>query len=306
MSAKKRSPDDSSSATRSATSGPVRRWLLVTTVILLAGGGGAYAIWNQVRDHVLAGAEYQLDPEKIVVSPQPEWIRSDVRAEVLEQANFDGKLSLLDPELTLRLASAFATHPWVAHVERVSKRFPAGVEVVLSYRKPVAMVEVRGGALPVDFEGVVLPSGDFTAEEAEHYPRIDEIHTAPGGEVGSRWGDVAVVGAAQIAAVLATDWQTLGLARIVPAGRRPARSGYEYEYTLFTKAGTRVDWGRAPGTDSPGETSAADKLARLREYVAQNNSLDGTGGPQRMRFLDSGQLSVERRTPVKSLPKAEQ
>jgi hypothetical protein len=302
MSAKKRTLEDTSAASGTL---PGRRWLVVTTSILLAGGGATYAIWNQVRDHVLAGAEYQLEPQKIIVSPPPAWIRSDVRAEVLRQANFDGKLSLVDPELTVRLASVFATHPWVAHVERVSKRFPAGVEVVLSYRKPVAMVQVRGGALPVDVEGVVLPSGDFTSEEAEHYPRIDEIHTAPGGEVGARWSDVAVVGAAQIAAVLAADWQSLGLARIVPAGRKPARSGYEYEYALFTSAGTRIDWGRAPGTDSPGETAAADKVARLRDYIARHGSLDGSEGPQRLRFLDTGHLAAERRAPVKALPKAE-
>src|SRR4029079_16323895 len=102
----------------------------------------------------------------------PAWIRTDIKNEVLREASFTGPLSLLDGELTIRVASAFATHPWIASVQRVSKHFPSGLDVEVAYRRPVAMVEVTDGALPVDAEGVVLPTTDFKPGEADRYPRI--------------------------------------------------------------------------------------------------------------------------------------
>ncbi len=218
---------------------------------MLVVGGGSYFVWTQVRAHVLSAAEYQLDPAKIVLSPTPPWIHSDIKAEVLRDARFNGPMSLLDGDLTVRMAAAFAANPWVARVERVSKRFPAGLEVSAVYRRPVALVEIDDGkaALPVDSEGVVLPTQDFSAADAEKYLHIAEIHTTPTGPVGSRWGDPAVTGAAQVAAALDDEWQALGIVQIVPAGQKPARSGVEYIFDLVTRGGTHVRWGaRRPPT----------------------------------------------------------
>jgi hypothetical protein len=35
-----------------------------------------------------------------------------------------------------------------------------------------------------------------------------------------------------------------------------------------------VRWGHAPGREAPGEASAAEKVARLQQYVSQNGRLD--------------------------------
>ncbi len=302
MSAKKKSSESPDAAVQRVQR--PRRWPWVMAILVGLTATGAVVVWRHVRQHVLSSGEYQVDPEKIEITTPPPWIRSNVKAEAVHDASLSGPLSLLDGHLTVRMASAFAAHPWVAHVERVSKRYPSSVEVVLSYRKPVAMVEVQGGALPVDVDGVVLPSADFAPEEAQRYPRIDEIHTAPAGLVGTRWSDPAVVGGVRIAAVLGGDWQRLGLARIVPGERKPARSGFEYEYVLYTRGGTRIDWGRAPSADAQGEVPPGAKVSRLREYAAKNGSLDGSDGPQRLRFGEGGQLHVERLAPVKPLPKS--
>ena len=270
-------PDDDNRAAPAAKGG--RHSLVIAAILLAVTGGGSYAVWQQVRGHVIGGEEYRIDPDKIVISPPPAWIRSDVKAEVIRDATFAAPLSLLDGDLTVRMATAFAAHPWVAHVERVSKHYPAGLDVVLTYREPVAMVEVEEGtaALPVDAEGVVLPTDDFAPADAEAYPRIGEIHTAPSGPVGSNWGDARVIGAAQIAAALAGDWQALGVVRIVPGGQRPGRTGVEYVFDLVTAAGTQIRWGRAPGSDLSGELPAAEKILQLKRYAAQNNnSLEAT------------------------------
>jgi hypothetical protein len=277
--------------------------------------GACYFVWRHVRAHVLAGAEYQVRPENIrLTPPPPEWIRADVKSQVLRDLTRAGPLSLLDDDLTVRLAGAFSAHPWIARVERVSKHFPSGVEVVVGYRVPVAMVEVENGqaVLPVDEQGVVLPTRDdagqpaFTSDEAQRYPRIAEIHTMPAGPVGARWGDAGVVGGAQIAAALGRDWHTLKLARIIPWERKPGRSGVEYTFVLETNSGSRVFWGRAPGTEVPGEVPPAAKIAQLRRYAAQNGgTLDGPDGPQQIEIDAHGALLQRARPVVTPLPSNE-
>ncbi len=306
MNAKKRQADDSSVAVADKPARRAGGHRMVGAAILLAAlAGGSYAVWQQVRGHVMAGEEYQIDPARVTITPPPAWIHADVKSEVLREATFEGPLSLLDGDLTVRMASAFSAHPWVAHVERVSKHFPAGLDVVLSYRKPVAMVEVEGGAgaLPVDGDGVVLPTQDFSPADADAYPRIGEIHTTPAGDVGTPWGDECVVGAAQIAAALANDWKTLGVFRIVPAGQKSGRSGVEPVFSLMTHSGAKIGWGRAPATSMPGEVPAVEKIAQLKCYAAQNNgSLELPGG-EHLEIRADGALLSRPRPEVKPLPK---
>jgi hypothetical protein len=279
------------------------RWLAIAGAIVLVTAGVSYGVWKQVRSHVLASEQYQVIPAEIAITPPPPWIRSDIKSEVVREASFDGPLSLLDTKLTVRVASAFAAHPWIAHVERVSKHFPSGLEVEVAYRRPVAVVEVPDGALPVDVEGVVLPTADFRPGEADRYPRIGEIHTAPAGLVGSTWGDTAVSGAAQVAAAFGEDWRGLGLFRITPAGRRPGgRGGVEHAFAVFTRGGTRIDWGLAPGTSAAGEPPATEKIAQLKKYAAAHGSLDGQS-PQQLRFTANGQLEAIPKAPVPPLSK---
>ncbi len=81
----------------------------------------------------------------------------------------------------------------------------------------------------------------------------------------------------------------------MPVERKPAKTGVEYTYAVITKSGTTVFWGRAPGTDLPGEVPAAEKVAQLRRYAAQNNgTLDGPDGPQQIEIDSRGALSAPR------------
>jgi hypothetical protein len=291
-----------------------RRFLAAAGIAAALVSGACYAVWHHVRSHVLADSQYQVHPEHISVTPLPEWIRGDIKAEILRDLNRNGPLSLLDEDLTVRLAGAFAAHPWIARVDRVSKHFPSGVDVVVAYRVPVAMVEVHEGQalLPVDIQGVVLPTREasgqqnFTPDEAERYPRIGEIHTMPSGPVGTRWGDAAVLGGAQIAAALGDDWNALKLARITPWERKPARSGVEYTYVLATRSGTKVFWGRAPGTETAGEVPPSEKISQLKLYASQHGgSLDGEDGPQQIEIGAGGGLFQKARPVVTPLPPSE-
>jgi hypothetical protein len=317
VSAKKNSTTEGGVAVVGRKSGSKsgRRYWIAAGIVAALIGGACYAVWNHVSRHVLADAQYQVHPEHINVTPLPPWIRGDIKAEIIRDASRAAPLSLLDDDLTVRLAGAFAAHPWIARVDRVSKHFPSGVDVVVAYRVPVAMVEVQDGqaVLPVDVEGVVLPTREasgkqnFTPEEAERFPRIAEIHTMPAGPVGTHWGDAAVLGGAQIAAAIAQDWEKLKLARIIPWERKPARSGVEYTYALVTHSGTTVHWGRAPGTEMTGETPAAVKVSQLKTYLAQNGgTLDGPDGPQEIEIGTGGGLFRKARPTVTPLPPGQQ
>jgi hypothetical protein len=154
------------------------------------------------------------------------------------------------------------------------------VVVELAYRRPVAMVEVtmndRPGLLPVDVNGVLLPPGDFSAEQARDYLRVSLADATPAGPVGTPWGDPRVDGAARIAAVLQEHWKQLGLYRVAVehAESLPAASA-EAVFVLSTRRGAQIVWGAAPLANSSADVKAAlVKVERLVAYVEQHGPLD--------------------------------
>jgi len=239
-----------------------------------------YVVWREVRANVLSSPDYFVGPQDVEITPPPEWIRSDIRADVFRSAALNSRLSITDDTLVDRIRGAFSLHPWIAKVRRVSKHHPAKVRVELEYRRPVLMVEAPGELLPVDAQGIVLPRGDFSPVEKSRFPKLTGVNTGPLGAAGECWGDARVVGAAEIAAAIGPLWQELKLAEIVPAFVSGAPE--DYVYMLRTRSGTRVVWGRAPSSKMPGEMPAADKIARLKQYVAAHGTLEGRNGPQEL------------------------
>ena len=256
---------------------------LTAAAILLGGFFGTwYYVWAGVRGHVLASPDYVLTAKSIEITPLPPWIHSDVREEVFGAAQFGGPLSILDDNLTERLASAFSLHPWVAKVRRVAKKYPAKVEVDIEYRQPVLMVDTPNGLLPVDAQGVLLPGGDFSPVEQSRYPRLVGVETQPMGTLGERWGDPRVLGAAQIAAAVGGNWSPWRLDRIVPSVKPASNAAEDYVYMLVARSGTQIYWGRAPHTNVAGELPPTEKVARLTQYIATNGTFDGRDGPQQL------------------------
>ena len=245
--------------------------------------GAWYLVWRQVRHNVLSSNSYLLATEDVRITALPDWIHSDIRSEVFNSASLDGSLSIMDDDLAQRVANAFSLHPWIARVVRVTKSHPARVEVELIYRRPVCMVEVPNGLFPVDEHGVLLPVDDFSPVEASRYPQLVGIDTAPLGTIGESWGDGRVLGAAEIAAALGPAWHEFKLRQMVAS---PTGIAEEHIYTLITRGGTRVRWGLPPGTKAPGELPPAEKLARLRNYMEKNGTLEGRDGPQELDLHD--------------------
>jgi hypothetical protein len=95
-----------------------------------------------------------------------------------------------------------------------------------------------------------------------------------------------VVGGAEIAAALGPACESLKIQKIAPLPADPAAnvmggSGINYRepfFALITRAGTRILWGYAPGAKMLGELPAAEKVARLQQYAAEHDALDGPKG----------------------------
>jgi hypothetical protein len=237
--------------------------------------------WQRFGRTVVARPVYRIAAENIEITPPPPWIRTSIREEVVRDGALTD-LTIFDRDVTIRVYQAFELHPWVAKVLRVSKQPPARLTVDLEYRRPVAWVEVagsrpgdEGGVIPVDEEGHVLPSRDFTPEDLVNYPRISIPDLRPYGLAGSAWGDGRVVGAARIAAALPENWQSLRLYRIQLANRGDwSRSQAGPIYELETAGGQRIAWGNPPGAELPQEPSAEAKVQRLLQLAEPSGTLE--------------------------------
>jgi hypothetical protein len=232
---------------------------------------GGLALWSRVSDDVRSDRGYVLEPAAIELTGVAPWVRTDLKGEALRNASLDGRLPLDDPELPRRLARAFDMHPWVRRVVQVDLDHPARAVVEVVCREPVAMVSVTGGLLAVDAEGVVLPSSDFTPEDAARYPRIVGVGTSPQGPEGSPWGDPVVEEAAALAVSIGPDWSDLNLLECRAGDEQGRRV-----WVLADDAGRAIRFGSAPGREVAGEPSAAAKVARLQALGEIEGMIDLT------------------------------
>ena len=226
-------------------------------------------LWSRVSDDVRSDHGYVLEPAAIELTGVAPWVRTDLKGEALRNASLDGRLPLDDPELPRRLARAFDMHPWVRRVVRVDLDHPAKALVEVVCREPVAMVSVTGGLLAVDAEGVVLPSADFTAEDAARYPRIVGVGTSPQGPEGSPWGDPVVEEAAALAVAIGPEWSDLNLLECRATDEQGKRV-----WVLADDAGGTIRFGSAPGREVAGEPLAAAKIARLQSLGEVKETID--------------------------------
>ena len=254
-------------------------WFLTSTTLMLAAITlGCLYLWNQYSEAILSQPEFKLTSEKLQVTATPEWIKSDVKADAIIRGRLLGA-NIMDPEISLRINRAFRSNPWVRDVPLVnpSGARGRGVIVELEWRRPVAFVIVDArnygqdyaeGLFPVDEEGVLLPQ-EIPSDKANEYPKIGGISTEPNGrKAGLPWGDSRVTEAAEIAVLLEDMWHDLGLKRIdVPTIEEKKTKQAFYRLVLLNNESTV--WGSAPGKEIRDESSAAEKVARLRQLLKE-------------------------------------
>ena len=251
---------------------------LISVLAVFAGLGTLG--WYFVKDKIRSKQEYRLSADKVVVSQPPDWIPDQFVEDVLRSSGLNQSGSLLDKALPQKLAEAFSAYPWVERVEQVVLRYPAGANVELVYRVPVALVEVpQRRVLPVDRSGIVLPP-DYLSEANFDWKSkcwiVQGIQSMPLGSFGTPWGDPLVHTAAQLAATLTDDSDntavSLKLARIIIATTETIPSGTRIVCRLKTAAGREIHWGTFV-SDDPTFESKKKKLWDLHERFGSLDSV---------------------------------
>ncbi len=253
-------------------------------LMLLACAAGAAVLtpWllRQLPD-LSTRPEYRLPFTAIELSPPPgDVVPADLVAQIQRQRDFSATVSILDRSLAQKLAGAFRQHPWIDSVREVRLTYPPRIVVEVTYRRPVGLVQSKSGLYPIDAEGVLLPPSDFKTEDVTRYPQIRNVRSVPGGAAGTAWGDPVVFAAARLADVLERDWAGLQLEAIVAP--KPAQAGVnpaDLMFELTAQGGSKIVWGRAPGSGHPGELTATQKIARLRKYLEEFGGFAQPRGP---------------------------
>lgn len=254
------------------------------TLMLLACAAGSAVLtpWllRQLPD-LKSRPEYRLAFQDIELVPAPQGaVPNDLLRQIQRQRDFPDDVSILDRTLPKRLAAAFREHPWVESVREVRLTHPPRIVVHVVYRRPVALVTTSAGLYPIDPEGVLLPPSDFSSQDCERYPVVKNIRSVPAGAAGTSWGDPVVFASARLADTLHNDWPELQLAAIIAP--KPAKAGMDPADLIFelsAKGGSKIIWGRAPGSGHPGELSAAQKIGRLHKYLREFGGFDQPRGP---------------------------
>jgi hypothetical protein len=255
---------------------PKRLLLLALIPTVAAVSPALYRAWPDLNESPV----YRLKASEIRITPPPRPVPANLVERAVGTAGLEAELSVLDQTLLPRLAEAFAKEPWVRQVIQLRKGLPAHVEIELEYRRPVAMIDVKQGVYPIDEEGVLLPPADFSAAESRRYPLVTGVRSLPAGPPGTPWDDATVLGAAKIAAALAAHWDELDLTSIqAPPLATASVEAEDLTFELHTRGGSKIIWGRPPGTGHPGELTADQKIGRLKRYVADFGPLGAPGPP---------------------------
>lgn len=224
--------------------------------------------------------EYHLPTEEIVMTPPAGWVPKDLLQQVIERSELPQTVSILDSDVIRQIAEAFGQHPWVDEVVEVRKSMPGRIDVELKYRQSVAMVEVPGWMYPVTADGLLLPPKDFSGRDVKFFPIIQNVQSRPQGPAGTPWGDPALVGAARLASVLAPQWRKFDLVAIRISPRvEENRSSDDPIFELSTSGGSRIIWGRMPGSTYPGELSTQQKVGKLEKYLTDFGTFEKPNGP---------------------------
>ncbi len=242
--------------------------LLVLALVFLLG------LAHQVRSRARAGpphAEAWVDPAAARVVAVPAWV---------DPRWLDHLGLLLERQAPIPVAAAgelealcaeLAALSFVERIERCELSAARGLELELSLREPVACIPVRGEFALVDEDGVVL-EGRWPKP-----PRLGRAWLPVLGPLAdplfarARTGDWLVepehTDALDVALSLAEhldEEQRADLGRVVIDARAGRRSAVQEPGVRLELEGARVAlFGRAPGTDEPGELAATSKWCAL-------------------------------------------
>jgi len=237
-------------------------------VILGGAGCGLVYLWQESE----AGAAYRIRPA-VEVSQRP-----GVRPEAVREfqrlgAQAVGR-SLLDPMLLRDLREKYRRSPWVREICTMRRVFPNQLCVEFIPREPAAQILKNGYYWMVDSGGVLLPMEGVREARAGLAVIRGELDNRPqdgqGCNDGGVQGALAALEAIRSPAVatsLPVTEVVISKPEYLDRLSQPNRSRPRLE--IMTSSGLTILWGTA-GDDFPGELKDGEKVALLRQLLAEN------------------------------------
>jgi hypothetical protein len=250
-------------------------WILGATAALMV---ASQFYWDRLQlSVVVPDKEFLISEETIKINQPETWIGHSPEA-LIKTEFLSRPRSLLEPNLVGELAGYLKSWPFVESIESIVKS-KQGVNVKLTYRQPVAIVEWKTAQQVnrryVDRSGQVLPLAFNLPQEASNQLAIINVPDPKTSNLidWSIWPDSRIVDAAKIAQAIGSELQTLGFRRIVTF-RHGRQSNEPFE--LWTRAGGKVIWSDDPTNDSPAVIE--QRLNQIKSWVEANGTLDQLAG----------------------------
>ena len=233
---------------------------------------------ERCKEHVASNTSYRFKAPKLAVSNSPAWwekIFDDQINAVVVPLN---GTNMLDRDLPERVAQAYLRCPWVKEVRSVKKRFPNTVDVDLVIRMPAAAVAVPAGGgahyYVIGDDGVRLPRAYSSwPVRGLGVPIIVGLGALPV-NAGQRWNQPAIGEAVKLVQLLQSNpginkHVKVAAVDVSNYGGRINRS--QSEMVVITHNGCRIEWGRGPSTNKPGELPVEEKLEKFERFLAEGN-----------------------------------
>ena len=141
--------------------------------------------------------------------------------------------------------------------------------------KSVVLGVANGKVIVRQVELPWMPAADL-----KQFPTIQGPTPPASLHPGVAWKDPSLQAAARLAQILAPTWSKLRLESIIAPSRLDSKSdASKITLKLQTGGGSQIIWGRAPGTEHPGELTTTQKIGRLEKYLTEFGGFDRPNGP---------------------------
>jgi hypothetical protein len=250
----------------------------------------AISCWEKYGHRIIDVDAMTLTAEKIQLTPQPSWVGADLKQTVLESVQFPGQRSpsIMDTSLIPSTVTTLESVGWIETIDHIQKS-KSGLKIDLTYRLPVAMVEIRPKPvkgfkstqpirLHIDRTATLMGKGLSDRPDDYLLVSVDQPMYTDQLIAWSQWQDPRIQNAAAISDFVKDVWQPMGLYRLMTWRNQSNASDRRIPFQFWTKmgqkTGVRVIWGNAPGQELPGEADAAEKVQAMAAYVVKHGRFD--------------------------------
>lgn len=251
--------------------------------------------FTRLEGYVLNDAQSpSIAPPTIEWVDAPAWTQTGAFADVLPQIeqglrwHDDGTYTINEvhvwkwQDLCRRVHDKVSASPFVADVDRVTKRSDNVIRVYATFREPATyVIDRRGLMYLVSRDGVQLTGGKSAAYlDRTRWLPVTGVDTSPPG-VGQHWIGPDLEAALKLAELLQAAERDGNvpyrgqLQAIDVSGFRPLADG---PLRIVTTGSTEILWGRTPGKEVGLDATAGQKLVTLQTLFEEHGQLAG-GGP---------------------------